>query len=248
MRNLLLPILLTACGTSAELSDTVQVDPQPLLDTFSAVQLEPLVGLVEQPAAVIGGQLDCPVVTTIAAGNDVTHERWEGGCTLADGSVVLGEFERFDGPDAAWIAGRDFRVEQDGELRFGLDGAIEITPTDSLWLVDAAVAMCGTQTWPCSEGVLGLDLAYTIYPAASFPLDYDTTVSGMISTESNTTTLDGAWSVDEALCPIEPTVGMLSIHGGGHHAMTLDGALACDGCAGVQVQGLAAPVLCGLNP
>jgi hypothetical protein len=248
MRLFLPALLLSACGNPAAIDNAILVETSPLRDTFTAISLEPLVSLVEQPLSLIETQADCPRITVLPSAENTTHERWQGGCTLADGALVHGELEHFIGPGTEWIAGRDFRIEHGDTLRFGIDGAIEITAADALWLVDAAVALCGTHAWPCDDGVLGLDLAYTIYPAATFPNDYDTTVSGVVATETRTSTLDGAWSVDTQRCAAEPVSGLLSINQGAHHAMTLDGADACDGCAALQVQGLSVPDLCGLNP
>ncbi len=240
--------MLTACGTAPSTSPVVEADPAPMLEAFTAVQPEPLVELVEQPHTVIGTSASCPIVTVLESAPDTLREHWQGGCTLENGQEIVGELERFDGPDGAWIAGNGFRLQQDTEVLFVLDGAIEITVAGELWLIDAAASVCGTEHWACGEGVLGLDLDFTIYPAALFPQDYDTTVSGALATEDTTFTLDGAWSVDETACILEPTRGMLSVQQGRHHALTLDGADSCDGCLGWQVQGQPTPGLCGLNP
>ena len=249
MMRLFIPILMTiACGSPDAVDDTLVVETGPLIDTFAAIDLEPLVGLLVQPLAGLNTQADCPRLTILASTEDTAHERWQGGCALVDGSIITGTLERFEGPNSTWIAGKDFRIAQGAALVFGIDGAIELAETDALWLVDVAVAFCGTERWPCTDGVVGLDLAYTIYPAATFPGDYDTTVSGVVATETRTITLDGAYSIDTAQCAIEPVWGMLSIHSGAHHALTLNGRGACDGCAVLQVQGLSAPDVCGLNP
>ncbi len=248
MRPYLAIFFLTACGTTVVNEGSVQVQTGPLLDTVAAVQLEPLVDLVAQPLPYLMPTADCPRHTILESAEDTTHERWEGGCTREDGAMVEGDMERFDGPHGAWLAGHDFRIEDNGKLRFGLDGAIELSTGSALWLVDAAVALCGTRNWPCDNGVLGLDLSYTVYPADTFPEDYDTTVSGIVATETATATLDGAWGVDISQCGIEPIWGSLSVYRGMHHAILLDGASDCDGCASLKVQGTTAPKLCGLTP
>lgn len=248
MRIFLPIIVLAGCNEAVEPGAFAEeANPQPMTEVVRAIQPAPLVELVEQTAALMGAGTDCPRVTVLDSKEDETHERWDGGCTSIDGIVFEGVLERFDGPDTAWLTGHNFRLEQNGQLVFGLDGAIEITAIDSLWLVDAAASVCGLRNWSCSEGFLGLDLTSTIFPAASFPENYDITVSGAVATDANTLTLDGAWSVDQSICELEPTSGMLSVRLGEHHAIELDGAIACDGCASWQVQGQPAPGLCGLT-
>jgi hypothetical protein len=247
MRTFFLLLMLTACGISPATTPVVEADPAPLLEAMSAVQPEPLVELVEHPHTVIGTAEDCPVVTVLESAPDTLREHWQGGCTLESGHEVTGEIERFDGPDGAWIAGNGFRLQLGSDTIFMLDGAIEVSVSGELWLIDAAASVCGTENWACTQGLLGLDLAFSIYPAALFPNDYDTTVSGAMATEDSTFTLDGAWSVDDSTCILEPTRGMLSVQQGLHHALTLNGADNCDGCIGWQVQGQPTPGLCGLN-
>lgn len=247
MRIFLPIIVLVGCNEAIESGAYPEdVNPQPISEVVQAVQPQPLVELVEHTARVVGTEAECPIVTVLESKEGEIHERWEGGCTLADGSAIQGTLERFDGPDTTWLTGQNFRIERNGQTAFGFDGAIEITALDSLWLVDAAASVCGLRHWECSEGFLGLDLTSTIFPAASFPENYDITVSGAVATDRNTLTLDGAWSVDQSICEIEPTSGMLSVRLGEHHAIELDGAIACDGCASWQVQGQPTPGLCGL--
>ncbi len=244
MRVLLFTSLLTACGSPGGTEDFTAVDPQPVIHAMDAIELEPLIAWIEQPMALIDSQMDCPALTIVEQTSDSIHEHWTGGCQLADGRSITGEIERFESPDGAWIVGRDFRIYDGDDVLVGLDGAIEIIPTNDLWLVDVAAATCGAANWTCSQGLLGLDLNYTIYPAASFPSDYDATVSGTVATEFGTTTLDGAWSIDADVCSEEPASGLLSIHQGAHHAISHDGERACDGCADWKFQGQEAPRLC----
>jgi len=249
MRFFLFTSLLTACGTPGEAERAVQADSQPVVNAISAIDVDPLVAWVEQPGPMIGTQPDCPSVTVLEQTPESIHEIWSGNCTMNDGRTVVGELERFESAEGAWIVGRDFRVTEGDELISGLDGAIEIIPTaNALWLVEVAAATCGAPNWSCEQGVLGLDLSYTIYPAAGFPIDYDVTVSGTVATESGTTTLNGAWSVDRGACSDEPTSGILSLYQGTHHGITHNGDNQCDGCAAWQVQGQEAPLLCHTNP
>ena len=247
MRALFPLLILTGCGIASTDEPIVETDPTPVLETMPAVQAEPLVALVENPHAEMGTGLECPMITALESEPGTLREHWAGGCTLDDGLRFEGELERLDGPDGAWLSGNRFQVYQGDDLVFMLDGAIEITVSGDLWLIDAAAATCGSENWPCEVGPLSLDLAYTIYPAALFPADYDITVSGAFATEDTTYTLDGAWSVDTGICQTEPTHGMLSVQQGSHHAITLNGAEQCDGCMGWQVQGQPTPGLCGLN-
>lgn len=242
-----LPLALIACGSPTKVEPAAVLDPSPALEASAAVQLDALIGLVEQPMSGFPTSPECPSITPLLDDAEVLHERIIGDCELPNGHLLSGSLERYDGPDGTWLIGSDFQVVDDDQLIFGLDGAIEITPTGSLWLVDAAAALCGTHDWSCTDGVLALDLSYTVFPAEGYPADYDATVSGTVVTERASMTLDGAWSVNIAQCPLEPLTGMLSIQQGEHHAITHDGALACDGCAGWQVQGRATDGLCGLT-
>ncbi len=248
MRVILITSLLIGCGAPGEPDAQQPLDSKPVLNAMSAVQVEPIVAWVEQPIMVMGGQADCPALTVIEQTADSIHEQWVGGCQLNDGRSVAGELERFESPDGAWIIGRDFRVFDGDELVMGLDGAIEVTPTNALWLIEIAAATCGTSNWSCEHGILGLDLSYTIYPAIAFPTDYDATVSGTVATETGTTTLDGAWSTNIDTCADEPTSGILSIQNGAHHAIQHNGEQQCDGCSSWQVQGQQAPPLCRATP
>ena len=247
MTRFFIPLASVGCGVAADLGAPTSADPTAAIEASAAIQLDALVALVEQPAAVVALDAQCPRLTKLAEDDATLHVRLDGDCSTADGQIVTGHLEHYEGPDGLWLVGSDFQVFEGGTRVFGLDGAVEITPSGSLWLVDVAAAMCGTQSWACGEGVLALDLTYTVFPAAGFPEDYDTTVSGTVATERASMTLDGAWSIDRAQCAVEPVSGMLSIQRGEHHALTHDGAQACDGCADWQVQGQAFNALCGLT-
>ena len=248
MTRIVLPFALIGCGASAELSPAPAADPTAAVEASAAIQLDGLIALVEQPTAHLPLDTQCPRATKLQEDDDAAlHLRLDGGCESAMGQTITGRLEHYEGPDGLWLIGSDFQVFEADTLVFGLDGAIEVTPSGSLWLVDVAAALCGTQSWTCDDGVLALDLSYTVFPAAGFPDDYDTTVSGTVATERASMTLDGAWSIDRAQCASEPVSGMVSIQRGEHHALTHDGAQSCDGCAGWQVQGQATDGLCGLT-
>lgn len=245
MLRLFIPLALAACGTPAELSDSVAADPGAVIDASAAIQLDGIIALAEQTKALMTIDEQCPRVTQLQDDENVLHVRLDGDCTMGNGQYISGHIEHYDSPDGEWLIGSDFQLTETDSLVFGLDGAIEITPTGSLWLVDVAAALCGTQNWSCDDGVLALDLSYTVFPASGFPVDYDATVSGTVVTERGSMTLDGAWSIDREQCEAEPVSGMLSIQQGKHHALTHNGATACDGCADWQVQGQNTDGLCG---
>lgn len=247
MRVLLSIGFISGCGAAVVDEPVAESNPTPVAEAARAADPGPMVDLVQRTASVVGVDPDCPRVMRIDTADDALHERWVGGCQLSDGTEVLGVLERRDAPDGAWVTGTDFRLVQQGELVFALDGAIELTDVDALWLMDIAASVCGIGSWPCSDGMLGMDLTTTMYPSSGFPDDYDTTVSGAIATDRATTTVDGAWSVNSALCAIEPTDGTLSVRHGDLHAIALDGRQACDGCAAWEAQGQPMPSLCGLN-
>lgn len=247
MRLFLSIAVLSGCGVATIDDRAVESDPTPVTETVRAADPSTMVDLVQRAPTVVGIEADCPRVERITTAADIIHERWFGGCSLSDGTEVLGVLERRDDAEGEWITGTDFRLIQRGETVFGLDGAIELTEVDALWLMDISASVCGTANWPCSEGMLGMDLTTTIYPSTGFPDDYDTTVSGAIATDRATTTIDGAWSVNTEFCSIEPTEGTMSVRQGDLHAIALDGRLACDACAAWEVQGQPMPSLCGLN-
>lgn len=242
----IIPLIIACGGTDA--ADTMEFDSAPMVEATQATQPEPLVALVEQSHTVIGTEIDCPSVEVVSQTPDTLHERWTGGCTMSDGTQVNGTVERFDGPNAAWIVGNNFRLQKDLETTFMLDGAVTLHVSGDLWLVEAAASVCGLENWGCPNGTLGLDLSFTLYPAHGFPNDYDTTVSGVVAAHSTPLTVDGAWSIDSELCEIEPVTGLLTVSQGDHHSFTLNGAFACDGCGDWQVQGQPTPGLCGIAP
>ena len=240
-------LLTTGCGITAAEDAFVQADPTPVSEAMRILDPGPLVDLVHRPADSIRVGEDCPQVVTLDAGLNATHERWLGDCMTDDGAAVFGTLERFDGPNLAWITGTEFRVEQSGETVFALDGAVELTDVDALWLMDVSVSICGLADWQCADGMIGMDLTSSLFPSSGFPDDYDATVSGAIATDRSTMTVDGAWSMNANFCAIEPTQGALTIRHGDLHVLTLDGAQDCDACGLWEVQGQPMPELCGPN-
>ena len=247
MRLLLTMIFTTGCGITAGEDAFVEADPTPVSEAMRILDPGPLVDLVHRPAdsLKLGGA--CPQVVALDAGMNATHERWVGDCMTDEGAAVFGTLERYDGPNLAWVTGSEFRIEQAGEVVFALDGAVELTDIDALWLMDVAISVCGLADWRCEDGMVGMDLTSTLFPSSGFPDDYDATVSGAIATERSTMTVDGAWSVNADFCAIEPARGALTVRHGDLHVLTLDGAQACDACGLWEVQGQPMPGLCGLS-
>ena len=166
MIRLFIPLTLAACGTPAEVSDSVAADPGAVVEASAAIQLDGIIALTEQTKALIPVDEQCPRVTQLQDDETVLHVRLDGDCTMGNGQYVTGHVEHYEGPDGMWLIGSDFQLTEADALIFGLDGAVEITPTGSLWLVDVAAALCGTQNWSCEDGVLALDLNYTVFPAS----------------------------------------------------------------------------------
>lgn len=247
MRLFSIVLLTTGCGITAAEDAFVEADPTPVSEAMRVLDPGPLVDLVHRPGDAIKADEACPRVVSLDAGTSATHERWIGGCMTDDGAAVFGTLERFDGPNLAWVTGSEFRIEQAGDVIFALDGAVELTDVDALWLMDVSVSICGLAEWRCEDGMIGMDLTSTLFPSSGFPDDYDATLSGAIATDRSTMTVEGAWSMRADFCAIEPTHGALTIRQGDLHVLTLDGAQDCDACGLWEVQGQPMPGLCGLN-
>lgn len=245
MRPPLSLLLLPACGTPDLVGEAVQeTDPGVLVEALDAARPEPLVELLDDPRAATGDDPRCPMVESLSAEPGVVHERWHGGCLTADGASVQGRLERFDGPGAAWIASEGFTVRRAGRLVFALSGAVELQEQGELVLVDASTTWCGGGGPLCADGPVPVDLAFTIFPLSGYPQAYDGTVTGAVGASQGVATIEGAWSVDLAACPIEPASGIFAVRADGRHALVMDGATACDACAAWTVDGRSAPDWC----
>ena len=145
----------------------------------------------------------------------------------------------------AWTAGEAFSVIGAEGLERYLDGAVEVTGEDALWLAEATATACAGNT--CAQGAAAVDLSYTIHPAEGYPHDYDLTVSGVVAPleDAGAIVIDGAWSIEDGTCPMEPIQGLIVIQRTDHQTLSLDGATACDACAVWMVQGRDAPAFCG---
>lgn len=241
-RLLIIAAALGGCATNAPGSSAAP-DPGVLSATLAASQPEPLVDLVLEPRETLGVEEDCPRVEIV----DESRERWLGGCALSDGTVVSGELSRYSGPEGAWIAADGFSMRLDGELILYLDGAVELLEDGDQMTLDAASSLCGVGL-SCAEGIATVDLSFSLFPIATWPVDYDATVTGVVALGGTApTAVDATWSVDEAVCPSEPVDGLFTMARGERQALSLDGEDDCDGCATWNVQGLAVGEYCGIN-
>ena len=157
---------------------------------------------------------------------------------------MQGRLERYAGGGAAWIASEGFTVRRDGGLVFALSGAVELQEQGELALLDAAATWCGAAGPACADGPVPVDLAFTIFPLSGYPGAYDGTVTGAVGASSGVATVEGAWSVDQSACPVEPASGTFALRAEQRHALVMDGATACDACAAWTVDGMAAPAWC----
>lgn len=237
------PLLLSAVVLGACATDDPAGFDQPLPDhvqaAWSAVQPEGLVDLVDDPLAAIPQGLTCPTVEVVDG-----VETWTGGCALLDGTVIEGSLSLQGGDDVTWVAGDRFAVYRDDRLDLYLDGAIELSGDADLLLLDAAATTCGAHV-DCDQGLLTLDLRFTLLPADDALQVYDATVRGFVATEdAEPATVEGAWRYDALSCQVEPLDGIFAVLLDQRHTLVLDGELSCDACAERLVQGEQASAWC----
>lgn len=245
MRLLSALLMLPACGSPEPVGNAaVDADPAVLGETLEAARPEPLVQLLDDPRAAVGEDPSCPLVENLATEPGVVHERLHGGCRTVDGATVQGRLERFDSAGAAWIVSEGFTVRRDGGLVFALSGSVELQEQGDLVLLDAATSWCGSGGPACADGPVPVDLAFTIFPLSGYPSAYDGTVTGAVGASQGVATVEGAWSVDLAACPVEPANGIFALRADKRHAVVMDGATACDACAAWTVDGQVAPDWC----
>jgi hypothetical protein len=214
MKTFLPLALLIACAPDAPESAAVVGDAQVLAQAKKVVEPGPLLDLV---AALEGERFD------------------ELGDVELSGSLTAQDTET-----GSWIAGEDFRVTIDGELRFHLDGAIELQDVGELLFIDTTATICDellTQAWSCEDDGLTMDLHHTLFPTTTYPERYDASVSGAVEAGDEMMVVEGSWSIDTATCVQEPTNGTLTARLGEHHAIDWDGQAICDGCAPWAIQG-----------
>jgi hypothetical protein len=221
--------------------------PQPELPTLEATELQPAtrafelalphqaLALLDDAALWLPAEPGCPEISV----DDDGVEHWLGGCTMADGNILLGSLERFEGPRGAWVAGDGLQlVSLAGGTRLYFDGAVELHAVGEIAGLGAAYSACGLVR-DCELGPATVDLALTLYPSSGVPLRYDVAVDGVVMAgELDLTEVSGAYSVDLEACPAEPASGSLLLSSDSSWALDFDGATACDGCAAIALEGL----------
>jgi len=237
-------LLLSACGLSGDEPVLSDVDPVVVGDTLETARPEPLMDLIDDPGAMVGGDAGCPRVEILSVEPGVVHEQWHGGCRTQDGTTVRGRLERYDAEGTAWLASEGFTVRRDGVLVFAMSGSVELREQGELALVDAATTWCGGDGPACADGPVPVDLAFTIFPLSGYPAAYDGTVTGAVGVAAGVATVEGAWSVDRATCATEHASGTFAIRSDQRHALVMDGASVCDSCAAWTVDGQPAPRWC----
>lgn len=239
MRTPLL-VLLAACG-DLEGQDPLPVEAQVLPVVLELTDPEPFVELVDNPRAFIPVEAGCPVIEV-----DGPLETWTGGCAQSDGTFIEGSLARYDSLDGAWVAASGFAVRAAAETIFALDGAIEVQSEGELLFVDAAAESCGLGDLACEDGPAKVDLAFTIYPLATWPYTYDAILSGVVALPGQPPSdVEASWTQDATRCTSEPTSGLFAVRDEVYHTLEWDGASACDSCANWMIQGVDSGRYCG---
>ena len=212
-----------------------EADLSPAALAFELLQPDQALALLEDPSLWLPVGEGCPSIHV----DDDGVERWQGGCTLADGTLVIGDIERFVGPESTWVAGNGLHViGAAGRTRLYFDGAVEWQGLGELSGIEAAYSACGLLR-DCEQGPTTVDLALNLYPHAGYPVQYDLAVEGVVAAAGlEPTPVSGALSFDLEACPVEPASGSLLLHGSSPWGLDFDGATACDACADVAFEGL----------
>lgn len=250
MRNLTL-LLLIGCG--AEQAAHTTPDGAVVERAIRTARPGPLLEMSALIRDLAPSEPGCPQIEVLESADGVpTRELWTGGCQLSDGTLIDGALELVDQNDGTeeWLSGDAFAVTRmvagDAELELFLDGTLEAVEQQDLLLLDAAASWCGGESAPCADGLVTVDLSYSIYPAYGYPDAYDVTVSGVVAPGAPIA-VEGSWSIDLGACPGEPTDGVFALRQGERHDLTLDGSVSCDACAGWTVQGLPVDNYCGVD-
>lgn len=238
----ILPLL---CGcVLAPGSQSPVLEPVDLAPAAFAFELalphQPL-ALLDDPSLWLPLDAGCPALSMASDG----VERWQGGCALADGTMVFGSLERFAGPDGEWVAGNGLQaVGPSGQTLVYLDGAVELLSTGELLSIGASYSACGLER-PCESGPVTVDLALTLFPHSGYPVRYDLAVEGVVAAaELVPTSVSGTVSIDLDACSLEPASGSMLLHSDSAWGIDFDGASACDACAATAFEGLPAGLGC----
>lgn len=254
----ILPLALVACGFQDDPFDeeVVVTDDAELLAAVSGLSPEALADTLDDPRAQLGVDPDCDRALSplspegMGSGprlDDPAVEVWSAGCDFARGVELDGMLTWTRADDGVVLVAEDAVLRRDGVVELVLDGVIELAEVGDQLLLDVSASWCGPGGPTCDLDPLTVDLDYSLFPAVGFPQAYDLTVSGLVGTADAAISVEGAWSIDEAACLDEPANGVLALRGGVRHALEMDGAERCDGCATHVVQGQRAPDWCALD-
>lgn len=213
---------------------------EPVAAAFQAAQPDALLDLVLDVEYALADAEACAVTTA-----DDALVGWAGPCELADGALLEGTLRHMTADDLEWVAGDGFRLtDPDGFVLLQLDGAVEVAWYGELVSVEASLSTCGGPSVPCDEGLTTLDLAWTLFPWSGFPIRRDLTVNGVVALGGHApVAVYGAWTVDDT-CAAEPTSGSVVLDDGLPYGLDFDGAVACDRCARLTIEGLPVEEAC----
>ena len=233
-----LPLLAAACLPEAGVLPPDPEDVAAVSRAFQAARPEGPLSLALDLELILPDDGACPA---LAVDESDGREAWTGGCVTADGLVVDGGLERFEGEDVAWMAGNRFRVSdpREGDTLLSIDGAVEVAWYGDLVVLDASLATCGGPGLPCSpDGPATMDLALTLYPWSTYPEAYEVTVNGLVDVgDDEPAAVYGTWRSEDA-CVAEPAEGTLALEAGRPFGLAFDGGQGCDECALLAVDGL----------
>ena len=233
-----LPVLAVACLPDPGVRPPDPEDVAAVSRAFQAARPEGPLSLALDLELILPDDDTCPILTV----DDVDgRDLWTGGCATADGLLVDGSLERYEGDDGVWLAGNRFRVvdAREGETILAIDGAVEVAWYGDLVVLDASLATCGGPGLPCApDGPATVDLALTLYPWSTWPEAYEVTVNGLVDVgDDEPTAVYGTWR-SEGTCVAEPVQGTLALEAGRPFGLAFDGGEACDECALLAVDGL----------
>lgn len=245
-----LPVLITLLS-GCEMKPAELATPNSTLveQVLDIARPEPNLDLPILLRDVAASSTSCPQIDVLEQGIDggpPARVLLTGDCIQPDGTVVDGSLVLVERADEQWFDGDGFSMSRDGELELFFDGTLETSEHQDLMLVDISASWCGGAAVPCDRSTATVDLSYSIYPAGGYPDTYDVTVSGVVSSGMQIA-VEGAWSIDLASCPGEPTDGVFALQQSERHDLILDGAIDCDSCADWTVQGVSVTQFCGVE-